>query len=179
MTAIFASVGINLQTFLIAAFLALPKQFASVYFGVAENSGAPTDQNGSTYHHITLLYRCSPVVTSSLTPPLCDSADKSPSKTTKIIKILVLTATVVVTFVAMRYVNSRIDAIKNRVIYARRKARQTTVSGAGVASSSWVAFPQDEAEAQVRTPFMPLAQHESAQVAYYTKRTPQAHSSRV
>ncbi|TFK84645.1 hypothetical protein K466DRAFT_601836 [Polyporus arcularius HHB13444] len=151
MTAIFASVGINLQTFLIAAFLALPKQFASVYFGVAENSGAPTDQNGN----------------------------KSPSKTTKITKILVLTATVVVTFVAMRYVNSRIDAIKNRVIYARRKARQTTVSGAGDASSNWVAFPQDEAEAQVRTPFMPLAQHESAEAAYYTKRTPQAHPSRV
>ncbi len=173
--------GINLQTFLIAAFLALPKQFASVYFGVAENSGAPTDQNGSTYRHITLLYRCSPIVTSLLTPSraVCNSADKSPSKTTKIIRILVLTATVVVTFVAMRYVNSRIDAIKNRVIYARRKARQTTVSGAGDASSNWVAFPQDEAEAQVRTPFMPLAQHESAEVAYYTKRTPQAHPSRV
>lgn len=49
MTAIFASVGMTLQTFLIAAVVALPKQFASVYFGVAENSGAPTDDDGSTY----------------------------------------------------------------------------------------------------------------------------------
>ena len=36
-------------TFLLAAFLALPKQLAAVYLGVAENSGAPTDDNGSTY----------------------------------------------------------------------------------------------------------------------------------
>ncbi|KAI0688698.1 hypothetical protein C8T65DRAFT_118080 [Cerioporus squamosus] len=132
MTAVFASVGMGLQTFLIAAFVALPKQFASVYFGVAENSGAPTDENGN----------------------------KSPTKTTKIVKILVITATVVISFIAMRYVNSRIDAIKTRVIYARRKARQASIP-AGYTSSSWVAFPQDATEAQVRTPFMAPVERDS------------------
>ncbi|RPD69729.1 hypothetical protein L226DRAFT_471340 [Lentinus tigrinus ALCF2SS1-7] len=123
MTAIFASVGMTLRTFLIAAFVALPKQFASVYFGVAENSGAPTDENGSA---------------------CC------------IIKIMVLTANVVITLIAMRYVNSKIDGVKQQVIYARRKARQTKVPGiSGDASSSWVSFSQeDDAEAQVKTPFM-------------------------
>ncbi len=47
-TAIFATAGMSVWTFLIAAFLALPKQLASVYLGSAENSGAPKDENGST-----------------------------------------------------------------------------------------------------------------------------------
>ncbi len=47
-TAIFATAGMSVWTFLIAAFLALPKQLASVYLGSAENSGAPKDEHGST-----------------------------------------------------------------------------------------------------------------------------------
>ncbi|RPD55034.1 hypothetical protein L227DRAFT_332941 [Lentinus tigrinus ALCF2SS1-6] len=138
MTAIFASVGMTLRTFLIAAFVALPKQFASVYFGVAENSGAPTDENGT----------------------------KSPSKTTKIIKIMVLTANVVITLITMRYVNSKIDGVKQQVIYARRKARQAKVPGiGGDASSSWVSFSQDDdAEAQVKTPFMAPSSRDSMDI---------------
>ncbi len=47
-TAIFATAGMSVWTFLIAAFVALPKQLAAVYLGVAQNSGAPRDENGST-----------------------------------------------------------------------------------------------------------------------------------
>ena len=88
-TAIFATCGMPVTTFLIAAFLALPKQFATVYLGYAENL----------------------------------SADGSKSKGVTIAKIAVITVTVVVTIYAMRYVNARIDAIKARVVYERRKAR--------------------------------------------------------
>ncbi|KAI0688687.1 hypothetical protein C8T65DRAFT_746469 [Cerioporus squamosus] len=126
-TAIFATAGMSVWTFLIAAFLALPKQLAAVYLGVAENSGAPADEDGN----------------------------KNPSNTTKTIKIIVITVSIVITIVAMRYVNAKIEAVKHRVIYARRKARQATPfgSGAGDASSSWSAFPQGDREAEVGTPF--------------------------
>ncbi|RDX41842.1 hypothetical protein OH76DRAFT_1489163 [Lentinus brumalis] len=121
-TAIFATAGLGMWTFLIAAFAALPKQLATVYLGVAQTSGAPTDENGNT----------------------------SPTKTTKIIKIVVITLTVVITIVAMRFLNRKIDAVKHRVIYARRKARQATLLGSGAAdaSSTWSSIPQDDAEAQ-------------------------------
>ena len=88
-TAIFATCGMSVWTFLTAAVLALPKQFATVYLGYAENA----------------------------------SADGKPSRGTTVIKIVVIALTVVVTVVAMRYINARIDAVKGRVVYARRKAR--------------------------------------------------------
>ncbi|KAI0350416.1 hypothetical protein OH77DRAFT_1431025 [Trametes cingulata] len=40
------------------------------------------------------------------------------------IKAVVVLATVAMTYVAMRYVNRKIDAVKEKVVYARRKARQ-------------------------------------------------------
>ena len=88
-TALFATCGVSVWTFLVAAFLSLPKQFATVYLGYAENA----------------------------------SADGKPSRGTTVIKIVVIALTVVVTVVAMRYINARIDAVKGRVVYARRKAR--------------------------------------------------------
>ncbi|KAI0750319.1 hypothetical protein C8Q80DRAFT_684273 [Daedaleopsis nitida] len=46
-TAIFATAGMHVTTFLMAAFLALPKQLAIVYVGVADgnSNGAPADEN--------------------------------------------------------------------------------------------------------------------------------------
>ncbi|RDX41829.1 hypothetical protein OH76DRAFT_178085 [Lentinus brumalis] len=147
-TAIFATAGMSVWTFLIAAFLALPKQLASVYLGSAENSGAPKDENGN----------------------------KSPTTTTTIIKITVITVTVLITIVAMRYVNSKIDGVKHRVIYARRKARQAKLPGSGSGfgtDSSWSTFPQDDAEAQARTPFIPLGQRDSMDVVHHQEKPPQ------
>lgn len=146
-TAIFATAGLGMWTFLIAAFAALPKQLATVYLGVAQTSGAPTDENGSTYHHCRPPASLSAhlLTSSSMLPP-----DTSSTKTTKIIKIVVITLTVVITIVAMRFLNRKIDAVKHRVIYARRKARQATLLGSGAAdaSSTWSSIPQDDAEAQ-------------------------------
>ena len=88
-TALFATCGVSVWTFLIAAFLSLPKQFATVYLGFAENI-AETGQG---------------------------------SLMTTIVKVAIVTTTGIVTYVAMRYVNKRIDAIKGRFIYERRKAR--------------------------------------------------------
>ncbi len=107
-------------------------------------------------------------------------ADKSPTTTTTIIKITVITVTVLVTIVAMRYVNSKIDGVKHRVIYARRKARQAKVSGSGSgfgADSSWSTFPQDDAEAQASTPFIPLGQRDSMDVVHPETSTPRAYAS--
>ena len=101
-TALFATCGVSVWTFLVAAFLSLPKQFATVYLGYAENA----------------------------------SADGKPSRGTTVIKIVVIALTVVVTVVAMRYINARIDAVKGRVVYARRKARCVAPSPRGNTSGA-------------------------------------------
>ncbi|KAI0750310.1 hypothetical protein C8Q80DRAFT_1101544, partial [Daedaleopsis nitida] len=93
-TAVFATAGMSVWTFLIAAFVALPKQLAVVYIG----------------------------------PGLLD---KKVSKTTTIIKAVVITATIIITIYAMRYVDAQLNAVKERVIYARRKARQAKLAGSG------------------------------------------------
>ena len=88
-TAIFAACGMPVTTFLVAAFISLPKQFAAVYLGYAEEFVV----DGKT--------------------PLGVS----------IIKITVILITVVVTFLAMRWINARIDEVKDDVVHQRRKAR--------------------------------------------------------
>ncbi|KAI0788371.1 hypothetical protein C8Q74DRAFT_1257601, partial [Fomes fomentarius] len=132
-TAIFATAGMPFMTFFIAAFVALPKQFAGVYLGVAEHSGAPKDENG----------------------------DKKVTKTTTIIKIVVLTVTILMTIIAMRYVDNKIDNVKNRVIYARRKARQAKLAGSSppavssFSSSSHTLYTSDvDMEEDVSTPLV-------------------------
>lgn len=57
------------------------------------------------------------------------STDKKVTRTTTIIKIVVITVTILMTIIAMRYVDNKIDNVKNRVIYARRKARQAKLAG--------------------------------------------------
>ncbi|KAI9069910.1 hypothetical protein FKP32DRAFT_1586502 [Trametes sanguinea] len=44
--------------------------------------------------------------------------------TTSAIKAVVVLATVAMTYLAMRYINKKVDQVKARVVYARRKARQ-------------------------------------------------------
>ncbi|KAH9925871.1 snare associated Golgi protein-domain-containing protein [Epithele typhae] len=56
------------------------------------------------------------------------SKDDANSKHTKVVKIVVITATVLVTIFAMRFINARIEAIKVGFIYRRRKARQAKLS---------------------------------------------------
>lgn len=56
------------------------------------------------------------------------STDKKVTRTTTIIKIVVITVTILMTIIAMRYVDNKIDNVKNRVIYARRKARQAKLA---------------------------------------------------
>lgn len=48
-TAVFATAGMSVWTFLVAAFLALPKQLAVVYIGVGERNGVPVDENGGAF----------------------------------------------------------------------------------------------------------------------------------
>ena len=56
------------------------------------------------------------------------------TKTTKTIKIVVITATILITIAAMRYMNAKNDEVKERVIYARRKARQAKMLAASNSS---------------------------------------------
>ena len=74
----------------------------------------------------------------SLTCRLCfvRSTDKNPTKTTRIIKIVVIGATIVITLAAMRYINAKIEGVKHRVIYARRKARQAKLPGSSSSALS-------------------------------------------
>ena len=89
MTAMFAACGMPITTFFFAAVLSLPKQFATVYLGYAEELSADGHSTASN-----------------------------------IIQAVVLIISIVVMVLAMRYVNKKTDAIKGRVIYERRKARQ-------------------------------------------------------
>ncbi|KAI0750326.1 hypothetical protein C8Q80DRAFT_684474 [Daedaleopsis nitida] len=98
-TAIFASTGMGVVTFLIAAVVSLPVQFANVFLG----TGHSIDENGNRV--------------------------ENPSKTTKILKIVIITFTVLVTIIAMRYVNAQIDRVKQSVVYERRKRRQAKLAG--------------------------------------------------
>ncbi|KAH9937903.1 uncharacterized protein BXZ73DRAFT_22654, partial [Epithele typhae] len=82
-TAVFATCGVSIWTYLISAALSLPKQFAVVFLG-ANRNGPPTAR-------VALL------------------------------NVAVVAVIVIVTIVAMWYVNRRIEMIKEEVIYARRQ----------------------------------------------------------
>ncbi|KAI0667984.1 hypothetical protein C8Q78DRAFT_941278, partial [Trametes maxima] len=86
LTAVFSTCGMGVWTFLTAAVLSLPKQLATVYLGVSQNSGGNSAQTGG-------------------------------------IKAVVILATIAMTYVAMRFINKKVDEVKMGVVYARRKAR--------------------------------------------------------
>ncbi|TBU41574.1 hypothetical protein BD309DRAFT_1010793 [Dichomitus squalens] len=121
-TAIFATCGMGVLTFLVAAVLSLPKQFATVYLGTGT-----VDANG----------------------------DVQPSHTQKIVKIVLIVITTIVTMGAMRYVNGQIDNVKQEVIYKRRKARQAKLAGAS--ASSFPFKPAHDDDPEDVTPLVPRA----------------------
>ncbi|KAI0750308.1 hypothetical protein C8Q80DRAFT_1120285 [Daedaleopsis nitida] len=103
LTAIFASTGMGVVSFLISAFASLPKQLAAVYLGSTEHS---VDGDSSSVSY------------------------SGTSKKTRIIKLLVVLVVVVFSIFTMKYVDKQIDQIKDRVIYPRRKRpAQATLSG--------------------------------------------------
>lgn len=53
-----------------------------------------------------------------------ESANGTETKKSKIINYAVIAATVVMTIIAMRYIDSKVDAAKPAFIHARRKSRQ-------------------------------------------------------
>jgi hypothetical protein len=103
-TALFASCGMSITTFFISAILSLPKQFATVYLGYA------LSQHGETLMSFGITSRSKRI------------ADTS--RTEKIVKYVVIGATVVITIAAMRYIRGKQSAVKPAVIYERRKRRQ-------------------------------------------------------
>ncbi|KAM5544919.1 hypothetical protein V8D89_001817 [Ganoderma adspersum] len=127
-TAIFATCGMEVWVFLVAAFASLPKQVAAVYLGTGT-----VDANGNM----------------QLT------------KTQKIIKYAVITVTVLITILAMRYVNGKIDGVKQRVVYRRRKARQaklghSSASASAFASASTFSFrPARDEDVEDTAPLVP------------------------
>ncbi|KAH9937902.1 uncharacterized protein BXZ73DRAFT_21959, partial [Epithele typhae] len=85
-TALFASCGMTVWTFLASAIVSLPKQFAGVFLGSSGTSGTS-------------------------------------SKVTTTVKGVVVLITIVATIFAMKYINRRVDEVKEGVIYMRRKQR--------------------------------------------------------
>ncbi|KDQ09151.1 hypothetical protein BOTBODRAFT_165190 [Botryobasidium botryosum FD-172 SS1] len=89
-TAIFATCGMSLQTFIISAIASLPNQFINVYIGYTFETSANNSDGGKS----------------------------------KTISTIVTVVTIAITIFAMRYITSKVNAVKPEVIYARRKARQ-------------------------------------------------------
>lgn len=88
-TAIFSVCGMGIFTFMLAAVLSLPKQFATVYFGVMLES----DPNSSG------------------------------ASTSRIIGDVICAITLLVTVVAMWYINKEVGKVKPQVIQERQKTR--------------------------------------------------------
>ncbi|KAI8995701.1 snare associated Golgi protein-domain-containing protein [Trametes punicea] len=100
-TAVFSTCGMSIWTFCIAAILSLPKQFVTVYLGVA----------------------------------LEQSEDGTSNTRDTVIKDIVLGVTTLITIVAMWYIYHKMNQVKSRVIYDRRKARQAKLAMASASGS--------------------------------------------
>ena len=107
-TAVFATCGMPLWRFLVSATISLPKQFALVYSGTNE------DQSGSESS-------CFPTPRAhTWAPTLAGIASKTAGL---LAKAAIIVVTIGATVFAMRYINRRVDEVKEGVVYARRKAR--------------------------------------------------------
>lgn len=112
-TAIFATCGMNILVFTLAAILSMPKQFITVYLGVIlEDSSDPSE-------YITFLW-------------IHFSEQRAPAKAqdpkSKIISDVVLVITFLITVLACWYILRQMNLAKPDVIYARRKARSLDIS---------------------------------------------------
>jgi hypothetical protein len=105
-TAVFATCGMSVWIFATAAFLTLPKQFATVYIGVIiEGSGKstfrlPFGARSGLFH---------------------DPAGETTPQ--RVASYSLIAVTTVVTFVAAWYIFRELNRAKPAVIYERRKAR--------------------------------------------------------
>ncbi|KAI9456794.1 snare associated Golgi protein-domain-containing protein [Russula earlei] len=96
-TAVFSSCGMDVWTFALAAFLSLPKQFATVYIGVIiEGAGKIHDPSDET------------------TPQ-------------RVASYSLIAVTTIITFIALWYIYRELNRVKPSVIYDRRKARQAKI----------------------------------------------------
>lgn len=107
-TAVFSTCGMSIFTFAIAAVLSLPKQFITVYLGVAMEQS----ENGG---------KCVVAHVWDAWLTLCMRVGGS--RTDTIVKDIVIGITVLITIGAMWYVNTKLNQAKPAVIYEKRKAR--------------------------------------------------------
>lgn len=105
-TAVFSTCGMNIVVFSLAAFLSLPKQFVTVYLGVALEQAA----NGGSSDNPGGRFSPSPL------------GGKS-SIQDKILKYCIIAVTLIITVWAMWYIYAKMGKVKGQVIYERRKAR--------------------------------------------------------
>lgn len=105
----------NVWIYLASAILSLPKQLAVVYVGVAQNNQDGTRE----WRPTTAITLCLPLILSANNPS-CAAATTSGAKA---IKAGVIIFTALVTVFAMRYIDKKVDEVKHRVVYARRKGR--------------------------------------------------------
>lgn len=105
-TAVFATCGMSVWIFALAAFLSSPKQFATVYIGVIiEGSGKRTFKSLCSVLRASLLH---------------DPAETAPQHIASYSLIAVST---IVTLLAAWYIYRELNRAKPAVIYERRKAR--------------------------------------------------------
>jgi hypothetical protein len=110
-TALFAACGMTLPVFIIAAVLSLPKQFATVYLGYA-------------------LYQAGGRACPRPSPPIPTAdARTEQSKTGRAVQYTVIAVTALITILALRYIRMRQAAVREDVVYERRKRRQARLSG--------------------------------------------------
>ncbi|KZV82889.1 hypothetical protein EXIGLDRAFT_778111 [Exidia glandulosa HHB12029] len=95
-TAVFATCGMKMWVFLLAAVLSLPKQFVIVYLGVILNDASRDD---------------------------ADAAKDKSNKTERIISDIVAAASVLVTIGSLWWINRELKRVKPSVMADRRRAR--------------------------------------------------------
>ena len=105
-TAVFATCGMPVLIFAAAAFLSLPKQFATVYIGVIIEGQGKSTFKFYFRHCLRLNY---------------DSADETTPQ--RVASYSLIAVSTIVTFVAAWYIYRELNRAKPAVIYERRKAR--------------------------------------------------------
>jgi hypothetical protein len=158
-TALFSICGMNIFVFCIAALLSSPKQFITIYLGVLLDSSS--DASGK------LLFPVYGVIL--LNERL------APTKQSKLVSDSVVGATALVTGLAMWWILRKINQVKPKVIYDRRKARSAppplrVSNGSHITSYSQAKLAQ--------TSFLPYANRDasvSSQSVGFNPRSSDSH----
>jgi hypothetical protein len=141
-TVIFSFCGMRVTTYLVAAVLSLPKQFATVYLGYALQFSSPEQSTSA-------VPRSAPAHSRPLRTELAHH--------TKLVQFLIIGVTTLVTIAASRYIRLKKHAVREAVVYARRKHRQAGCAGQLDADSERGAAypvypPPAMAESQIHAP---------------------------